>query len=243
MADRGAEQGGAISLADREQGDLQLEAQEFLHDHPFTAASGTGDRCGPGSVEFFGTFDHALPFAGGAHHRLHHHGEAQWSGGGFQFLEVGGIGKPGRAQTEFIGGQVADAVAVHGDRRGPGRGDHLDAVVLQGLEGIHSQGFDLRNHHVRPVAAHHVLQERCIGHGEDFRLIGHLHGRGAGIAVTGDHPATQALGCNHHFLTQFAAAQQHHGFREHGHGWPGSSMVRSSRFAGHGFAVCLFHGR
>ena len=77
-------------------------------------------------------------------------------------------------------------------------------------QGIHRQGLDLGDHHIGPVAPHHVLEGLGIGHGDHFGHLGHGHGRRTGVAVHGDHLAAEALGGDRHLLAQFTAAQQHH---------------------------------
>ena len=77
VANRRAEQGWTVLLAHRQQGDLLLEPQKFLHDHQAGAAARTFGGGGPGLLQFLGVGGHALAFAGGAHHGLHHHRPAQ----------------------------------------------------------------------------------------------------------------------------------------------------------------------
>ena len=219
VTDRRTEQGGPLPLLHREQGDLQLERQELLHDHPGAGSPRPGQRPLPGGGDAFGALHHALALAGGAHHRLHHHGPAQGRCGGGQLSGAPGVGEAGGAQAQLPGGQIADAVAVHGHRRGPGGGDHGDALGFQFGQGIHRQGLDLRDHQVRPVPPHHGLQGPGVAHRHNLSQIRHLHGRGAGVAIHGDHPAAQPLGGDGHLLAQLAAAQQHQGWREGaGHG-------------------------
>ena len=213
MADRWAEQGGALPGLNGEQGDLQLKAQEFLHDHPVASAAGTGQRRLPGGVDAGGVPHQALALARGAHHGFDHHGPAQGLGGGGQLFGAVGIGVAGRAQAQLPGRQIADAVAIHGYRRGSRRGDDALAFRLQFGQGIHRQGFDFGDQQIRLVAPHHRLEGIGVGHGHHLGQVGHLHRRGARVAIHGDHPAAQALGGDGHLLAQFAAAQQHQGLR------------------------------
>ena len=218
MADRRAEQGGAVPLLHGEQGDLLFKVQELFHDHPLAAAAGAGHGALPGGGDPLGPLHHALALAGGAHHRFHHHRPAQWRGGGGQLCGAGGIGEAGGAQAQLGGRQVADAVAVHRHRRGAGRGDHGGAAGFQFSESIHRQGLDLGNQHVRVVPAHRRLECLGVGHGHHLGHVRHLHGRGAGVAIHGDHAAAEPLGGDRHLLAQLAAAQEHQGAREGGAG-------------------------
>jgi len=210
MTDGWAEQGGAIPLSDGQQGDFQVKAQKFLNDHLGRCAAGIGHGGFPGLIKVLSPFHHALPFSGGAHDRLHHHRPAQRFRRLMELFRAGGVGESRRAQPEFSGGKIANAVPVHRHGGGPGCRDHGDAVVLQLCQCIHGQGFDFGNHHRWTVAANHLQESLRFCHRQHFRHVRHLHRWGVVVAITGDHPAAQALGCDRHFLAEFTTAQQHH---------------------------------
>ena len=86
-------------------------------------------------------------------------------------------------------------------------------------EGIDGEGFDFRDHHIGTVAPYNLQKSLGIGHGQDLRLISDLHGWSTAIAITGDHPASQSLGCDHNLLTEFSTSQKHHGARKEAHDW------------------------
>ena len=146
VANRRAEQGWTVLLAHGQQGDFLLEPQEFLHDHQTGAAARTFGGGGPGLLQFLGVSGHALAFAGGAHHRLHHHRPAQRFSCAAQLFCRAGIAIAGCAQAQFAGGQIADAIAIHRDCRGPGGGDHGDALGFQFSQGIDGEGFNFWDH-------------------------------------------------------------------------------------------------
>jgi hypothetical protein len=52
-------------------------------------------------------------------------------------------------------------------------------------------------------------QRGRVAHGDGVRVVRHLLPRRVGVAVHGNRLHTQALQCNQHLLSQFAAAQQH----------------------------------
>ena len=64
MADRCAEQGLAVVLADGQQRDFEVEPEKFLHNHAGGGSPGTGHRCVPGLVQTIRSIHNALPFAG-----------------------------------------------------------------------------------------------------------------------------------------------------------------------------------
>src|SRR5947209_14448917 len=70
MTDRCAED-DAVARRHRQQGDLAVEVDEFLDDHPRTVAAHVGDGIVPGSVYVLCRLDRALSLARARHDRLH----------------------------------------------------------------------------------------------------------------------------------------------------------------------------
>src|SRR5690606_29475865 len=69
MADRRTET-GAPGVAHGEQGDLVVELDQTLDDHPAAAGAAAFLRVAPGGGNVRLAAHQALPLAGGAHHRL-----------------------------------------------------------------------------------------------------------------------------------------------------------------------------
>ena len=59
---------------------------------------------------------------------------------------------------------------------------------------------------------HRGFQCLAVQHVEDFTLVGHLHGRCAGVGIARYNVQAQALCGNGKFLAQFAGAQKQYLF-------------------------------
>ena len=77
----------------------------------------------------------------------------------------------------------------------------LPLVVEQALG---AYGFNLRHNDVGLVSGHGSVEGVAVEHAEHIALIGHLHGRGAGIAVASHDILPCPLGCNDELTAQFA---------------------------------------
>ena len=217
MADRCTEERVSVLLTHGQQGDLQIELQELLDDHPGRGAPGTAEGRVPRLLQPIGAAHHALTFPGGAHHGLHDHGPAQWLRDLHQLFGAGRVGESRCPQSQFSSGEITDSVPVHRHSGGSGRGDHRGALLFQLSQGRHGQGFDLRDHHIRSMSADHLQQIVRIRHRQHFGHIRHLHRRSIGIAVAGDHPTTESLGRDRNLLPKLSASKQQNGARESAH--------------------------
>jgi len=150
-----------------------------------------------------------LALARGGHDRLDHAGKADGAAGLQKgFPGVGEtVGRGGKAQ--LLGGQTADAFAIHGQPGGLGRGDDVDAFGLQGEQLGGGDGLDLRDDEIGLFRFDDPAQGGGVEHADDMGTVGDLHGRGMGIAVHGDDLDAQALGLDGHLLAEFAGAEQH----------------------------------
>ncbi|MNK56792.1 hypothetical protein D3C87_758390 [compost metagenome] len=213
MADGGAEVRPHRAVAQRphrQQGDLIVEVDAALDDDPATRDPARGFGIGPGLGDLIGALDIGLALARGRHDRLDEAGEAYGLGARRQFLGRAGEGVGTGRQTQLFGGQTADALAVHGQLGGAGgRDDAGQTRRLDGRQGVGGDGLDLRHDDVRGLGHDQAVQHLGVGHRNDVAAVRHLHGRGVGIAVDGDHLGAQALQLDGHLLAQLARAEQH----------------------------------
>jgi hypothetical protein len=152
--------------------------------------------------------DQALALPGGTHHGLDHAGQADLRHGLAEAgLVVGEAVGRGR-QAEFLGGQPADALAVHRQVRGPGGGDHAPALAFELQQRRGRDGLDLGHDQPRVLAIDQRRQGGAVEHVDHVAAVRHLHRRRTGIAVHGDHLDPEALRLDGHFLAEFAGAEQ-----------------------------------
>jgi hypothetical protein len=192
----------------------------------------------PGLLHVGRAVDLALALAGAAHHGLD---DARVADAGVnRGLQLGQrvtelVGAGGQAQG--LGGQAADAFAVHGQARGPGGGNHAHhAGGLQHFEHGRGDGLDLGHDQVGFVGLDQRAQQRGVAHGDGARVVRHLLAGGVVVAIHRDGFHAQALQGDQDFLAQLAGAEQHdfggrEGKRgaEGGHGdevWRDRNLVR-----------------
>ena len=195
----------------REQGDFVVEVDLLLHDHPAPVHPRPGLSVTPGPFHILRTAHGGLALAGGRHHRLD---DARITDaavdGHVQLVEGFGEGVAGRGQFQFLGGQTADAFAVHGQLGGAGGGDDPgQAVRLDGGQRVSGDGLNLRYDEMWSLFFHQSTQGRGVGHVDAAPVVSRLMTRGVGIPVHGDDLHPQPLQGNHNFFAQFPGAQQH----------------------------------
>ena len=110
----------------------------------------------------------------------------------------------GRAQPQFLGGEVAYGPPVHSVVDGACARHHLHSLPLVVEQALGAYGFNLRHNDVGLVSGHGSVEGVAVEHAEHIALIGHLHGRGAGIAVASHDILPCPLGCNDELTAQFA---------------------------------------
>lgn len=210
MADRRAER-GAAGMAHGQQGDLVIEIDEAFDDAAAGTGTATGLRVLPGGCDVRLAAQGALALARGRHHRLDHARQADGGHGSTVFgLGIDEAVRRGR-QAQGLGGEAADAFAVHGQARSARGRDHPQALFLFQLDqGFGVDGLDLRHHQVRPLLGDQRTQGHRVEHVDHVRAVRDLHGRRIGIAVSGDHFHAQPLQLDGHLLAEFARAQQQH---------------------------------
>ena len=219
MADGLAEM-GAVRRPHGQLGDLEIEFHfAFQNDARFAHPPGV-QRFLPSGRDIGCGGQPALALAGGGHHRLDERRIADTGRGRLQFFQRGGEGVRRSGQAQFLGGEAADALAVHGDMGGAGGGDDGgEAVRLDPHQFVGRQRLDLRHDQMRALALDQRPQGGGVGHVDHMGAMGNLLRGRVVIAVdrNGLHP--QPLQLDHHFLAQLARAQQHHldgGGRESG---------------------------
>jgi hypothetical protein len=82
------------------------------------------------------------------------------------------------------------------------------AVPLQFQQKGRVNGLDLRHDQVGTFLLNHPLQRFPVQHADDVASVGHLHGRGMGITVHGDHLHAEALRLDGNLLAQLSGPQQ-----------------------------------
>ena len=214
VADGVAEVGDHLAVAQgahRQQGDLEVEIDASLDDDPRRLDPAAGLGVSPGVAQSVRRLDIALALAGRGHHRLDEDRQADAVG------RVRQLHRPSRrrrralvGRPKLLGGQPADALAVHGQLGRPGGGDDRGQPVgLDGGQNVGGDGLDLGHDQMRALGLDDAAQGLRVGHGDDVAAVRHLHGRCVRIAVDGDHLGAQALQLDGHFLAQLARAQQH----------------------------------
>ena len=127
-----------------------------------------------------------------------------------QFVQAIGKGIARGRQFQLFRRQAADALAVHGELRRAGGGDHFrQPGPLDFRQHVGGDGLDLGHDEVRLFLLHQRAQGRAVGHVDDMGAVRHLMAGRIGVAIHRDDFHAQALQGDDHFLAQFAAAEQH----------------------------------
>ena len=213
MANRCTER-GAPGVADGKQGDLIVEVDETLDDHPALAGAAGAGGVIPRRSPAAGRAHDRLPLATGGHHRLDHAGNAEL---GHRRLDLfAAVAKPvrGGRQAELLGGQAPDPLAVHRQPGSAGGRDDPHAGLLEPLELAGGDRLDLGDDdHLTARPGRLFLEEgaqrRRVGHVDHGEAVGDLHRRRARVTVDGDDLAAQPLGFEGHFAAQLAGTEQH----------------------------------
>ena len=214
MADRRAEQRRAVLLGNGQQRDFAVETDELLDDQFADVAARTFAAVAPCLFQLFGSLHHRLTFARGGHQRFHHAGEADLSGGLLQLLERRGIEITGGFQSQFLGRQVADGLAVHREIHGPGARCHLHPGPFEIVETFGADSLDFGNDDIGTVFGDRRRQCVAVEHVEDLEGVGHLHRGSSRIFVACHDGLAQPLSRNHELLAQFARAQKQYLFHK-----------------------------
>ena len=118
------------------------------------------------------------------------------------------VGRGG--QAEFLGGQPADAFAVHGQSGGAGGRDHFGQPGCFDLDQhVGGDGLDFGHDQLRLFAFHKFAQCNAVGHRNNVGAVSDLMAGCILIAVDGNDFDAQALQRNDHFLAKFAGAEEH----------------------------------
>ncbi len=202
--------------AHRELGDFVVEVDEAFDDDAAVAHAAAGHGVVPGLLHAGRAVDLALALAGAAHHglddagvtnaRLTVHAVDRRLQLGQCVAEPVGAGR----QAQRFGGQAADALAVHGQARGAGGGDHAHhAGGFEHFEHGRGDGLDLGHHQVGLFRFDQRPQLGRVAHGDGARVVRHLLAGGVVVAVHRDGFHAQALQRDQHLLAQLAGAEQH----------------------------------
>ncbi|MNT12200.1 hypothetical protein D3C72_1471200 [compost metagenome] len=214
-----------------ELGDFVVKVNETFDDDAAVADAATGHGVVPGLRHVSRAVDLALALAGAAHHGLDDAGipDARVDGGlqlGQRVAELVGAG--GHAQR--LGGQAADAFAVHREAGGAGRGNHAHhARVFQLLQHGRGDGLDLGHHQRGLLGLDERLELVGVAHGDGARVVRHLLAGGVLVAVDGDGLDAQALQGDQHLLAELAGAEQHHAGGGRGQGGAEGGHARARK--------------
>ena len=100
-----------------------------------------------------------------------------------EFFEGAGVVIACRFESELLGGEVANGLAVHGEIDGACGGGNLYAALLEVVEPFGADGFYLGDDDVGLVLVHGTFEGVAVEHGEDFAFVGDLHGGCSGIGI------------------------------------------------------------
>ena len=123
-----------------------------------------------------------------------------------EFLVVGSEAIRRSRNAELLGGQPADAFAVHREAGGPGRRDHVVAFLFQFQQRIRSDRLDLGNDVVGLFLLDDGAQLRPVEHRKHVRAVSYLHGGSVRVAVQRDDLDAVPLQLDGDLLAQFAGA-------------------------------------
>ncbi len=117
-----------------------------------------------------------------------------------KFFKIGGEAIGRRLDAQFLGGEAADPLAIHGQQGCCGRRGHVKALFFKLYELGSGYGFHLGDDMVRLLLENHLAQGLGIGHVKHSRAIGHLHGRRVGIFIAGNDFYAKALQLKGYFF-------------------------------------------
>ena len=162
----------------------------------------------PGVVDVGRRTDHALAVSRRTHHRLHH---TRHSDLGHRLVELPARArKPVRRcrQSELLGRQPPDTLAVHGQQHRLGRRHHIVTFPFEFDQNWRGYGLDLRNNVIRSLLLDDLAQALAVEHRQDIRPVRYLHRRRIGITVQGHHLDSVTLQFDGDLLAQFARTAQ-----------------------------------
>ena len=121
-----------------------------------------------------------------------------------ELFQGGGIEILGCAQAQFLGCEVADGLAVHGEVDGACARHYLNAFLLEVEKTLSAYSLDFGHDDVGSVTLNNFSQGVAVEHVEHFVLVGNLHCRCVLILVACNDILSCTLGGDDKFLAQFA---------------------------------------
>ena len=214
MANRFAE-GRAGFVPHGQQRHLEIERHEAFDDDPSRFAARILAGAAPCRGSLVAAAHGGLALAGRAHRRLHDAGQADVRQGIVElaFAACEAIG--GSWDAEMFRGKPADALAIHRERRRPGRRHDAPAFRFQREQLVRSNRLDLRYDDRWCLLLDYPPQRCTVTHCHNMRTMRHLHGRRVGIAIDGYRLHAQPLQLDRHFLAELPSAEQQR-FRRRG---------------------------
>ena len=137
--------------AHREQGDVEVDLDQSLGQHPAVGQPATGGyRPLPGRLEIARQQDHRLPLAADGGHRLHPQRVTGVVGDGAQLVERSREPERRGGQAQLVGGQPAHALPVGGEPGAVRGGTHLGGTGFgHGDQRVVGDGVGGRHHEMR----------------------------------------------------------------------------------------------
>ena len=192
-----------------QQRDLVVELDESLDDDAFPRDPGPGPRVLPGTVDVVRGADDTLTLPGGTHDGLDHARVARLPDRLNEFRVGGGESVCAGGQTEFLGRQATDALAVHGEPGGAcGGDDRREPRFLDRGERVGGQGLDLGDDEVRADLPDECPDGRRIGHVQGVVGVGDLTRGRTVVPVRGVHLDPETLEGDRDLLAQFTRPEQ-----------------------------------
>ena len=143
-----------------------------------------------------------------AHDGLHHTGRTHLADGCIKLLTCSCKTIVGCRQPQLLMCQLADTLAVHGQERGIGRGNHVEALLLQLHECRCCYCLHLGDNQVRLLFLNDLTQPCTVQHGKHIATMRYLHGGCVLIPIEGYHLHTIALQLDTHIFSQLTRPAQ-----------------------------------
>ena len=221
---REAELRRPADVPDREQGDLGVERDEPLDDDARrcpvrrTRRATSVLRVLPRGDDVLVRPHDRLPLARRRHDRLDDDRQPELADGGPEVLERVDEPVRRRGQPQLLGGEPADALAVHRQHGRTGGRHDTDPAGLRLGEHVGRDRLDLGDDHVGALGGQQRTQRVGVEHVDDVRAVRDLHRRSTGVPVGRDDLDPETLQLDRDLLAELPRAEQQDAGRARGQG-------------------------